>query len=283
MKSDLRHSQLDIGGRQLHVVESGDPVGEPIVLLHGWPQSWREWLAFMDAGRDRYRLIALDLPGIGGSVDATIDGSKHALAAVVDALIEALALDGATLVGHDIGGMVAYAHLREYGRARRIVIVDVVIPGVDPWDDVIHNPHLWHFAFHAIPDLPEQLVHGHQAEYFDFFFDLLAADPARITAAARRDYVEAYRTKTALKAGFDFYRSFAIDAERNAAKGQTSCETPVLLLRGEVSYGHVQTYERGLREAGLNRLTTRVVPGAGHFIPEENPDALWHFVSDFIA
>ena len=67
------------------------------------------------------------------------------------------------IVGHDIGGMIAYAYLRHYRDAAGVVIIDAAIPGLDPWDDVIRNPYLWHFAFHAIPALPELLAQDRPA------------------------------------------------------------------------------------------------------------------------
>src|SRR6202000_3282971 len=106
-----------------------------------------------------------------------------------------------TLVGHDVGGMVAYAYLRQYADAARIVIMDTVIPGVDPWSEVLANPYLWHFALHSIPVLPETLVQGRQADYFGFFYDVLSADPSRITPQARAEDVAAYRSDAPPAAG----------------------------------------------------------------------------------
>jgi pimeloyl-ACP methyl ester carboxylesterase len=281
--SNFRHAQVRVGECRLHVVEAGDPHGPPIVLLHGWPQSWVEWRDVMTRAADDFRVIAIDLPGIGESPSATADGSKQALAAVVHGLIEKLELDGATLVGHDIGGMIAYAHLRHYHDVARIAILDVVIPGIDPWDEVIRNPYIWHFALHAIPALPELLVQGHQAPYFDYFFDALAVDPSRITPEARAAYAQAYASDAALTAGFDFYRAFPQDAQHNLADAGTSTDTPVLYVRGEGSRGDIDSYAQGLRTAGVRALTPKLIPDAGHFIPDEQPAALWQLIHEFIA
>jgi len=72
--------------------------------------------------------------------------------------------------------------------------MDVVIPGIDPWEQVLRNPYLWHFAFHSIPDLPERLVQGHQSEYFEYFYGAISADPSKITPEARAVYAQAYAT-----------------------------------------------------------------------------------------
>jgi pimeloyl-ACP methyl ester carboxylesterase len=108
------------------------------------------------------RAIAINLPGVGESESST-NGSKRQLAARVHDMVSALGLTGLTLVGHDVGGMIAYSYLRQYAEAAQVVIMDTVIPGIDPWQEVLTNPYIWHFALHSIPALPETLVQGRQA------------------------------------------------------------------------------------------------------------------------
>jgi pimeloyl-ACP methyl ester carboxylesterase len=270
-------------GIALHLIEAGAPSSRPMVLLHGWPQCWVEWEPMMRLAAHEHRVIAIDLPGIGESSRPAHDGSKRAHAAIVHSLIERLGLEGATLVGHDIGGMIAYAYLRRYQDVASVVIVDVVIPGLDPWDEVLRNPHLWHFAFHAIPELPEQLVQGRQGLYLDYFFNVLAVDPARITPEVRALYARAYASDTALRAGFSLYRAFPQDAKDNLAATDTATSIPVLYVRGAGSHGNVDGYTSGLRNAGVSNVTSRVIPDSGHFIPDEQPAELWRAVNDFVA
>ena len=90
-----------------------------------------------------------------------------------------------TLVGHDIGGMVAYAALRQQPEPARVVVMDTVVPGLGPWKEVLANPHIWHFALHSVPDLPETLIPGREAQYFDYFYDALSKDPSKLAAASR--------------------------------------------------------------------------------------------------
>lgn len=277
------HKQVELGGTSLHVAELGSPRAQPVIFVHGWPQCWAEWRQVMELAAGEFRAIAIDLPGVGLSPARAADGSKRVLAAVVHGLIGHLGLDRPVIVGHDIGGMVAYSYLRSFQHAAGVVILDVVIPGLDPWEEVIRNPHLWHFAFHAIPALPELLARGHLGPYFDYFFDVLAADPARITPAARAAYAQAYATDAALTAGFGFYRAFPQDARDNLARTSAAIETPVLYARGAASGGSIDRYARGLSAAGVRRLTTRLIPQAGHFIPEEQPAELWRCIREFIT
>ena len=140
------------------------------------------WQQVMGLAAAEFRAVAIDLPGVGQSAGTATDGSKQALAAVVHGLIEQLGLDRPVICRprrRRDDRLLLY--LRRYQDAAAVAIVDVVIPGLDPWDEVIANPYLWHFAFHTIPALPELLVQGRQGPDFDYFFDVLAADPARIT------------------------------------------------------------------------------------------------------
>lgn len=272
-------SIISVDGRPLRVEESGDPSGRPYLFLHGWPESWRTWKPLMDAASPDARVIAVDLPGIGGSADGGAGGSKAALASVVHGLVEHLSLTDLTLVGHDAGGMVAYAYLRRYP-VSRAVIMNTVIPGVDPWNDVLRNPYIWHFGMHAVPSLPETLVRGRQAEYFDYFYDVLSVDPSRITPESRAAHVAAYESDTALTAGFDLYRTFTQDAKDNAALTEPTT-TPLLYLRGDGEHGDMSLYAAGFRKAGIEDLTTAIVQDAGHFAQEEQPAAVWSEIESF--
>ena len=281
--AEFRHSQVVVGGSSVHVVEAGDQGAAPFLFLHGWPESWRSWRSVMRLASQGVRAIAIDLPGIGQSTGAATDGSKRQLAAVVDQLVTVMGLRGLTLVGQDVGGMVVYSCLRgAFDDLERAVIMDTVVPGVDPWEQVRRNPYIWHFAMHSIPGLPERLVQGRQREYFDYFYDVLSADPDKITAQARADYVQAYATDGALTAGFNWYRTFAKDAvENKEAASRQGVRTPVLYLRGEQESGQIGAYVEGFRAAGLVRVDHGLVPAAGHFTQEEAPDDTWRLIAEF--
>jgi pimeloyl-ACP methyl ester carboxylesterase len=278
--TQFRHAHIAIGESSLHVVEIGDPSAAPVLFLHGWPQSWRAWSEVMALAAPSARAIAIDLPGIGGSTGEATDGSKRAIASVVHELIETMDLHDVTLVGHDAGGVVAYSYLRTYSDVARVVIMNSLIPGVDPWDEVLGNPYVWHIAFHSTPDLPERLVHGRQREYFDYFYDLLSPNPAAISDSARDEYAAAYASESALAAGFNWYRAFGSDA-RHLAKATGLVTTPLLFLAGDQEFGDIADYVAGFRRAGLELLDHAVIANAGHFSPEDAPAAVWAQIARF--
>ena len=233
------------------MVSAGDPKRESSILfLHGWPEDWSSMRQLMVRASRSAHAVAIDLPGIGGSRAARRAGTKSDIARSVLELAEKLELGNLTIVGHDVGGMVAFACLRaQPSPLRAVVIMSVVVPGLKPWEEVIRNPNIWHFGFHKVPDLPELLVTGKQRPYFDFFFDAIAAHPERIEDDARERYVAAYARPDALRTGFDWYRRFAEDAKHNAAASE-AIETPLLYLRGSREPGDIADVCRGIPERG---------------------------------
>ncbi len=269
----------------MRALEHGDRGETTIVYLHGWPQSADAFERVMRAG-ERVHSVALDLPGIGESNVKLSDGCKTTIADAVREAIGVMKLERVVLAGHDIGGQVVFAYLTRYAdELAGAVIMNVVIPGIPPWEEVIRNPHIWHFAFHSIAQLPETLVSGNESAYFSYFFDNLVENRAAIDADARRTYASAYRRMDALKTGFDWYRAFAEDATYNAGFAAKSprISTPVLYVRGDHERGSIDEYVDGLRGAGLTNLQSAVIPQCGHFSAEEAPEALWSAIGAFIA
>jgi pimeloyl-ACP methyl ester carboxylesterase len=269
----------------LHSVAAGDPARPAIVLLHGWPQSSTEFEELMPRLATSAHVVALDLPGIGGSGEPPPAGDKRRLAAEVRATIQALGLRDVTLVGHDIGAMIVYAYLHAYpGELRSAALLNIAIPGVEPWSETAHNPYIFHFALHAIPKLPETLVTGREAAYFGYFYDAISVTPSAITAARRAAYVEAYARPSALTAGFDWYRAFAQDEKDNLAVKTQRVDTPVLYLRGDRERGStLDAYVTGLRASGLANIEGYAIPNCGHFSAEEQPAYLAGKLQEFIG
>src|SRR5580704_5436902 len=277
--SNIRTTRVPVGASSLHLVEAGDPDAPPFLFLHGWPESSRAWQPLMTVAAGRIRAIAVDLPGIGESAGVKTDGTKAQIAEVVHQVIEALELRDLTLVGHDVGGMVVHSYLRRYRNLTRAVIMNVVIPGLGPWEEVLRNPYIWHFAFHSVRDLPERLVAGRQADYFAFFYDYLTTSRTAIPAAAREAYSSAYASEEALRAGFDWYRAFPRDAEANREGARVA--VPLLYVRGEKEGGRIEDYVKGFTDSGVEYVSSRLIPGVGHFPHEEAPLETWQALAEF--
>jgi pimeloyl-ACP methyl ester carboxylesterase len=274
--------EVEVEGLLIHVVEGGCAEQPSILFLHGWPENWRGFESIMTSLSENARVAAIDLPGIGDSKGAPSSNDKRALARIVRGVIEELDLRTVTLVGHDVGGQIVYAYLHAYPtELQRAVMMNIVVPGVDPWSEVERNPHIWHFAFHSIPNLPEALVTGHEAIYFDFFFDRLAG-PVGITKEQRENYVKAYSRPEALRTGFEWYRAFPRDEKDNLEVKSETVETPVLYLRGDQEGGDLECYLKGFRESGLHKIQGRLIADSGHFAPDEQPNEVVNALREFM-
>ncbi len=280
----LSHTQVPLRSGTIHLVDTGGAYDTAVLFLHGWPQDWSAWEKVLHLAGPPVRALAVDLPGIGESTMPDAPSSKRAIANCIHELVATMGLVHLTLVGQDVGGQVVFAYLTQYpAELEGAVIMNVVVPGVRPWEDVIRNPYIWHFAFHSIPQLPEMLVMGKQRAYFDYFYDLLSANPAQITQKARDQYTQAYQSPTALKTGFEWYRAFTEDAKENsAAEHQASIETPLLYLRGEREGGDLDQYLAGFRETGIHNVQGARIPGAGHFAADEQPESVWQQILAFV-
>jgi pimeloyl-ACP methyl ester carboxylesterase len=259
---------VEVDDLSLHYVIGGE--GPPLVLLHGWPETWFEWKEVMPALAEQHTIVAMDYRGAGGS-DAPSSGyDKQTMAADIKGAVDELGYDQVGLVGHDIGGMVGYAFANEYpATLDRFAILDVPLPGIEPFWSTVQQL-VWHFGFQAVPELPEAIVGNDLRTYLAYFYDSFGFQDA-IDRTDRQVYTSAYRPPEYLTAGFELYRAFSTDVEQNKQYAKTSLEMPVLGLYG--TKGPV-TFLADM----MNQVATDVQGGpiaeSGHFIPEEQPEAL---------
>ena len=275
---NLRHIEHE--GLTLGALHAGDASRPALLLLHGWPQSSRVYDRVIDDLAQDHFVLAFDLPGIGESRGAPPSSEKTALAGLLLGAAEGAGARSPVVVGFDVGGMIAYAAARDHGRRiAGAIVMNTVIPGLDPWAQLLADPRIWHFAFHAIPALPETLVQGHQRPYFDFFVNALAGRREAVCDEYREAFARAYERDESLKAGFDWYRSMAADARHNHER--RDFDTPILYLRGDADRRTPDAYVEGMKAMGAKRVASGVLQGSGEFSPLEVPDAFVGSVREF--
>jgi pimeloyl-ACP methyl ester carboxylesterase len=251
-----------------------------LLLLHGWPQSSALYDAVLEPLSEDHFVFVPDLPDIGGSRGSPVSGDKTVLSDIVLAAAEQAGAREIVIAGLDVGGMIAFAAARAHGaRISRAIVMNTVIPGIEPWSQVLADPRIWHFAFHATANLPEILVQGRERAYFDFFTDFLSGDPKRIPDTLREQFARAYARPEALKAGFDWYRAMPGDAATNAEPAHI--DTPLLYVRGDADKRPIGPYVEGLRAAGARNLESRVVSDSGELLPIEAPEAFISLLREF--
>src|SRR6202045_2265271 len=160
--------------------------GPRVILIHGFPEAWYEFRKVMPQLVSRFTVVAVDLRGVGESA-ATSDGYDAAnLAKDIHQLAEHLHLEHVYVVGHDIGGMVAYAFARRYPETSRgVMMLDAPLPGLGPWDAVKANPITWHINFQQTPGLPEHILAGREAIYLRHFLDSETFSDVNVARYAR--------------------------------------------------------------------------------------------------
>ncbi|HEY6510825.1 MAG TPA: alpha/beta hydrolase [Burkholderiaceae bacterium] len=282
--SAFQRRQVAVDNILIHVVEHGDPARPATLFLHGWPQDWSAFERVMLAMGEGRHLVAIDLPGIGLSEGGLPTSDKRTIARCVRQLVDVLHLREVTLVGHDVGAQIVFAYLHLFADdVSRAVLMNAAVPGIDPWSQVMRSPKAWHVGFHAVPELPDLLVAGHQQRYFDHFFTGQSARRDGVSAAARAHYAKAYERPLALHTGFEWHRSFEQDERDNVQVRDHKVDTPVLYLRGQRETGLVDDYLKGLRAAGLQNVRGSLISDAGHFAPDEQPAAVAEAIGRFIG
>lgn len=267
LPAGFTEATVEVNGVRIHYVQGG--TGEPLVLLHGWPQTWFEWHRLLPALAAHYTVIAPDIRGAGASSkpEPSAGYDAYTLAEDVYQLVQQLGLPPIRLVGHDLGVMVAYAYAATHPtEVVRLGLLDGPLPGVGP--SAPPRPGIWHPGFHATSDLPELLTAGKEREYLTYFFTTFAHNKTAFLPAEVDEFVRAYSAPGAMRAGFEQYRAFPVTAARNQASAQTKLPMPVLALAGQYSAGPVIV-------ATVRQLADDVrggsVPDAGHWLAEENP------------
>jgi pimeloyl-ACP methyl ester carboxylesterase len=264
------HHTASVNGIQMHYVIGGR--GEPVVLLHGVPQTWYEWHHIMPALAKNYTVITPDLRGLGDSSKPGTGYDGNTTAEDVYQLLAQLGLGQKIyLVGHDVGVHTAYSYAAAHpNNVSKLVILDVPVLGFYP-PGLKECCFSFHLLFHQTPDIPETLTVGKEREYLSWFYTTFAYNPEAITESDIDRYVSKYSAPGGMRAFFDYYREFPTTAEQNKEHANVKLPMPVLALGGEYSLGNASLIS-------MNSLATDVrggiVPFSGHWIPEERPDFL---------
>jgi pimeloyl-ACP methyl ester carboxylesterase len=251
---------------QLHYLTAGHGPAT-VILLHGFAETSRMWRPIIPTLAEKFTVIAPDLPGIG---DSSIPDKIDMLEAAkkIHALVRSLNIDKARVVGHDIGLMVAYAYAAQFpNETEKLAVMDAFLPGVPGWEPIYNAPNIWHFRFNG--EYPEKLVQGRERTYFEYFWNVLAADKLRsIPEADRKAYTEAYSKPGRMRAAWTYFASWPQLAKDFAQLSQTKLTMPVLSIGGEKSLGN----ELGAQmKLVADSVTVIVLPNTGHWILEEKP------------
>jgi pimeloyl-ACP methyl ester carboxylesterase len=271
-----------VNGVQIHYVIGGH--GDPVVLLHGWPETWYEWHKVMPALSKNYTVIAPDMRGLGDSSKPLTGYDGKTVAEDIHQLVAKLGFKTIFLVGHDIGSFVAYAYAAAHPlEVKKLVIMDAPPAGFFPPG----RPPFWWVLFHLTPDLPEALVQGKEMMYLSWFYHNFSYNPAAITQADINEYVSHYSAPGGMHAGFEYYRAFPQDVIQNQNYSKTKLTMPVLAVGGANSAVGGPNIATSSVVYGMKILAQNVhgiiVPNSGHWIPEEQPEFVIKMLDGFFG
>ena len=276
----VEHRDLDVRGVRLHVAEAG--AGEPVLLVHGWPQHWWSWRELIPALAERYRVIAPDLRGLGWS-GAPADGDYRKESMVDDllALADQLELGRVRYVGHDWGGWLGFLlALREPARVERLAALSVPGPWPPPGGITPRRAARFSYQLPIAAPLPAPV----KTRYFE-----------EVLRRARRletwsdeeheTYMAPLREPQGRAASTGFYRTFLLHEIRPLASGRYAGQrltVPTLYMIGDQDLLYNEEVLQSLRD-NADDIEIDVVTGAGHFLPEERPDLVRERLEGFLG
>jgi pimeloyl-ACP methyl ester carboxylesterase len=273
LERGFNSSTIEVNGTALHYVRGGN--GSAILLIHGFPQDWSEYHSIMPELAEQFDVISVDLRGIAGSTAHYGGFDAENLAEDLYQLLLSLQLTDVYVVGHDVGGMVAYALVRSHADVvRGAMILDQVIPGIDGWEDIQGSPAVWHMHFMQIPDLAEKLLDGRQEDFLRYFLSFGKFSPEEISY-----HLSSYAVPEQLEAALKMYRAFPQNVRFNQ-EHRGSNQIPIYLGAGETSpfAALIPKIANGLREGGFKHVETGLIPNSVHYLVSDQPK----FILDLI-
>jgi haloacetate dehalogenase len=269
----LAHHTVTANGIKMHYVELGQ--GPPVFLLHGFPETWYCWRHQFPALAQKYRVIAPDLRGYGGTDKPATGYDKRTMSRDIRSLMEYLEVQKIALIGHDRGARVATRFAKDYPDALdRLVVMDNI-----PTRIIFHRMNAevarghWFFIFNNVPDLPEALITGREEIWLRFIFWQWTYDPELFTPEELAVYVRAYSQPGALRGAFNDYRAGREDVAQDVVDASTRIGCPTLVLWGEefALGGKMWDFPEIWREMAKDPVFVSLAR-CGHLPHEERPE-----------
>jgi pimeloyl-ACP methyl ester carboxylesterase len=255
--------------------------GEKALMISGFPQTRRSWDRLIPLLSGKYELIPADLPSFGDSGFLSAPATTENVGKVFHEFVAGL---GAPLhvVAHDFGAWCAYSWALQFKEDfKSLTLIDAGIPGVTLTNDIQLSDYKrkWNFIFQMLPDLPAELTKGKEDIYVGWWFKNKVYRPGVIPARDVAGYVQAYAREGRMDAAFDYCRKIVDDMNFNAAHLKGKLPIPLLAVGGDHS---IPTMGESLAPC-FDHVTPLVIADSGHFVPEEQPEALAKALTSFLA
>jgi pimeloyl-ACP methyl ester carboxylesterase len=274
----VEHAWVQAGDVTLHVAQAGDPEAPPVMLVHGWPQHWWEWRAQIGVLAQTHRVICPDLRGHGWSDAPRGDYRKQTMADDLVHLLDALGHSKPIpLVGHDWGGWISFLlALSAPERVSRLLAMSIP----HPWFRTRRSVQAPVFASYQLlvstPVLGRAVLRS-APQFVSKLLRLAVTRPEAFTARDLELYAQVLQDPDHAAATTALYRTF-LTRESPRRGGLPELQVPVDLIIGEDDA--VLKMAEVPPHAGIE---LEIVPGAGHFLPEEMPELVLRRIQDLLA
>ncbi|MEV4704341.1 alpha/beta hydrolase [Actinoplanes sp. NPDC049316] len=277
----ITHHTAGVNGTKLHYVAAG-AAGSPILLVHGFPETWWAFHKLIPLLAETHRVFAVDLRGFGDSDTATDEVDSSVAAEDLHQLIDHLGVGPVHLAGQDIAGATVFRLATTYpGDIRSFTAVEMGLPGfgLEGLADVTHGGG-WHIGVLAAPGIPELLLAGRERDFLArYAFPAMTATPEAITDADIEEFARAYARPGGWRGAAGLYRSMLREgAEIRALAEKPGLHMPVLAVGAG---GGPFTAATMSRAAGGD-ISTAQLDGVGHYAALEAPEALARTLLGFV-
>ena len=271
---------MSVNGTELHYVEGGE--GEPLILLPGWPQTWWSYHKVMPALATKFKVIAIDIRGMGSSHKPIEGYDKKNMALDVYDLLNKLGYHSVAIAGHDIGAHVAYSFAAQFQElTSALIMLDTPHPDPSMYSlPMLPIPGLnytypWWVAFNQVRHLPERLLEGKMNIVIEWIFSQMLQNKESVSEFDKEVYASAYNTAEAIRASSAWYQVFGQDIMDSESYSKLSM--PVCAIGG-TGYDMLQAaLQDQVEDLQLFRLDE-----CGHFILDEQPDIITRIMIDFL-
>jgi pimeloyl-ACP methyl ester carboxylesterase len=254
--------------------------GDNVLLISGFPQTRRSWNRIVPLLSKNYRTIAADLPSFGDSGLLSAPATTENVGRIFHEFVKDLD-PPLHVVAHDFGAWVAFSWALLFkDDFKSLTLIDAGIPGVTLTEDIQLSDYKrkWNFIFQMLPDLPAELTKGKEDVYVGWWFKNKVYKPGVIPPQDVAAYVRAYARKGRMDAAFDYCRTIVDDMDFNKSQFKSKLPIRLLAVGGDHS---IPSMGESLKPYFEN-VTSVVVADSGHFVPEEQPEALAKALAAFL-
>jgi pimeloyl-ACP methyl ester carboxylesterase len=269
----VSHHRLDAGGVSLHYVSAGSS-GSPVVLVHGWPETWWAFRGLIPRLAETHRVYALDLRGFGDSSTDGEDFSDQASVADLHRLVQHLDVGPVHLLCQDISGGIGFTFAATHADdVLSLIAVESSLAGfgLEDFADVNHGGS-WHVGFLGAPGIPELLLPGHERELLSrWAYPMMSTPDHRASETDLDELTRTYSRPHAWRGSAGLYQALFADRGRTRELAeQRPLQAPVLT----VDAAGYPTTERTFRQVATGRITSVRLEGVGHLVAQEAPERL---------